>query len=123
MPVFTSLNVESPKTSLANFFNAADRACAVVCDITAGTCLRYSSKMASAPWPRAISDAIMAPVLVPKNRRSEERRVGKEWVSTGRSRWERYRYTKKERVEDERQHIEAEQNSANMIRDSKTRNP
>src|SRR3546814_16096068 len=35
----------------------------------------------------------MAPILI--GARSEERRVGKEWVSTCRSRWERYHSKKK----------------------------
>src|SRR3546814_19889313 len=51
-----------------------------------GHCLR--------PWPRRRSIRDLA--FVRGGVRSEERRVGKECVSTCRSRWSRYHYTKKQ---------------------------
>src|SRR3546814_11416256 len=53
----------------------------------------------------AISNRLGYMVLSTGNKRSEERRVGKECVSTCRSRWSTYTSKKKQKINDEVTHI------------------
>src|SRR3546814_20527692 len=57
--------------------------------------------LARKPRPRMrppTSEADKQTIAAKRRWRSEERRVGKEWVSTGRSRWSAYTYKKKQKT-------------------------
>src|SRR3546814_12693728 len=57
---------------------------------TAFTLGDYSPAMASLPWPVAAKFILLAPANIAVGHRSEERRVGKECVSTCSTRWSPY---------------------------------
>src|SRR3546814_13898801 len=76
----------------------AGRAAAIICRGLAANKARivFPRRLYAAVWllallPPAWTDPLLA-------RRSEERRVGKECVSTGRSRWSPYHYNKKTKI-------------------------